>query len=53
MPDGTQISVSEGNYHFVYQAKGKLHAIQREGVQITKEVVGLQYWDGPNTKVFE
>jgi hypothetical protein len=52
--DGSIMSFGEGNYSFNYYPKGSAHG-PPEGskMQITKEAIVLQYFDGTPTKLIE
>ena len=49
--DGSTISCSENNYIFMFAPKGETHGGGPEGRRFTKEIIGLWYFDGPQTKV--
>ncbi|MHA2217672.1 MAG: hypothetical protein ACXACY_17195 [Candidatus Hodarchaeales archaeon] len=49
--DGTKTSCSEGDYMFMIAPQGEKHGGGPEGRKFTKEIIGLWYFDGPQTKV--
>jgi hypothetical protein len=48
-PDGTKMTASEDNYLFWYIPKGQKHA--QQPLRTVKEIIRLQYFDGPSTKI--
>ena len=52
-PDGRKISVSENDYFFLLAPKGEMHGGGPEGTQFTQEIIGLWFFDGPQTKISE
>ena len=52
--DGNLIVLGDGNYRFAYRPKGTSHGPPKGSKQkITKEVISLQYYDGPPTRINE
>jgi hypothetical protein len=52
-PDGTKLSVSENNYVFRLNPKGTRHGELPDDFKFTEDVIGLFFFDGPETKIFE
>ena len=52
--NGNLIVFDDGNYMFSYRPKGTSHGPPKGSkIKITKEVISLQYYDGPPTRLNE
>jgi hypothetical protein len=52
--EGMQVTTGEGNYNFWYFPKGTPHGPRMGSkMEVTKELIILQYFDGPITKLNE
>ena len=49
---GRLLTAGEGNYNFGYSPKGVYHGPPKES-EITQELILLQYYDGPPTRINE
>ena len=48
LPDGTRISLQEDEYDFSYCPKNEEHGTVPKGTKVLKDIVYIQYWDGPD-----